>query len=357
MTAITTPNSLSAINAQALIDNLPKENQVNLSRIESAIKDTTKDIIQIQGNTQPETNKSKESPPRKYKKAGLLRIIGGFLLGGITAHIVAKPFNYVSKNRTSHLKNISDSCLQQVSVIAEAADKALEDTKLKSAGVKILRISESTSGNKNIHEAIHEEISSGIIGFFPEKIRKGMGELLFSTLRAGYNAFYGEKSNRIFLPKEDFSLAVFHEMGHSHNANKSIIGKSLQKIRPLTLLTLPVGIIAYKPPKAPEQKPKSIFDKYTDKIKNNAGKLIFLLYSPVLIEEGMATFKGNSFAKNVLSEDLYKKTVKFNRKAYWTYLMAATSATLGVVVAAKVSDKITSPKLVKKKTKKLTSAK
>ena len=139
---------------------------------------------------------------------------------------------------------------------------------------------------------------------------------------------------------------VFHEMGHALNANKSIIGKILQKCRPLAILVLPVALIAlFKTKKAPNEKSTGTFDKVTDFIKNNAGKLTFLTFIPTLAEEALASIKGLNLAKKVLNPELAAKVSKTNKIAYLTYLGLALAASVGTYLAVKVKDAIAKPKL------------
>ncbi|MBQ2611149.1 hypothetical protein IJF81_02015, partial [bacterium] len=84
------------------------------------------------------------------------------------------------------------------------------------------------------------------------------------------------------------------------NANLSKFGKILQKCRPMALLAIPVSQIAlWKTKKAPGEEPKNGLDKTTTFIKNNAGKLTFLAFLPTLLEEGLASVKGNKLAKKL----------------------------------------------------------
>ena len=77
-----------------------------------------------------------------------------------------------------------------------------------------------------------------------------------------------------------------------------------------------------------------------DFIKENAGKLTFALNIPILLEEGMATMKGNKLAKSVLSPQLAKKVAKTNRLGFATYLCLAVGSGVGVYLATKVRDAI-----------------
>ncbi|MDD3436331.1 MAG: hypothetical protein PHC64_04165, partial [Candidatus Gastranaerophilales bacterium] len=105
----------------------------------------------------------------------------------------------------------------------------------------------------------------------------------------------------------------------------------------------------WKTKKAPNQEPKSTTDKTTTFIKENAGKLTFATFIPMLLEEGLASIKGNNFAKKVLSLELAKKVSKTNALGFLTYLGLTTLLSLGIYLGTKVKDAIAKPELVEEK--------
>ena len=86
----------------------------------------------------------------------------------------------------------------------------------------------------------------------------------------------------------------------------------------------------------------SALEKSAGFVKKNAGKLTFATFLPTLIEEGMATIKGNKLAKEALKDmpELLKKVKKTNLLGYSTYLAMATLTALGATAAVKVKDSI-----------------
>ena len=86
-------------------------------------------------------------------------------------------------------------------------------------------------------------------------------------------------------------------------------------------------------------------------MRDNAGKLAFAASLPMLIEEGLATQKGNAFAKKLLSPEFAKKVSKSNAVAYCSYLLAAVFGALGARVAVKIKDNAIHKKETKAKLK------
>lgn len=154
------------------------------------------------------------------------------------------------------------------------------------------------------------------------------------------------KKNSIILPKEGIAPAGFHEVGHAMNYNLSKFGKLLQNFRPLTKLAPIIGIFAACTRKAEAKDGKELTSGQKTKnfIRDNAGVLAFASYLPMLIEEGMATYKGQKYANKVLSKDLAKTVLKGNSIAYMSYLTVAVTAGLAAHCAVKIKDKIISNK-------------
>lgn len=80
--------------------------------------------------------------------------------------------------------------------------------------------------------------------------------------------------------------------------------------------------------------------KTTDFVKNNAGILAFSAWATLLLDEGLASIKGNKLVKKVLTPELAKKVMKGNRAAFATYLIYALSTALGISLGIKVKDSI-----------------
>ena len=114
--------------------------------------------------------------------------------------------------------------------------------------------------------------------------------------------------------------AGFHELGHAMNANLSKIGKFLQKSRPVSMY-LPVLLALYgactrkAKPKNEDGKLNGA-QKTHNFVRDNAGKLAFLASVPMLLEEGMATVKGQKFANKLLKPELANRVLKANMQQH-----------------------------------------
>ena len=285
---------------------------------------------------------------QEYKNPGAGAIIGGIVAGSAVKNMAKLPLNITSPLIMKKAVSVGNSLTKdEFSRVGKAAVEAIKTTGLQEKGVEIIK---ATSKNtKEIAEIMAKEFDSGIIKYFPKQVKEIIGGVFSSQIASGKNACFASKSNKIIMPERKLNLSFFHEAGHAMNANLSKFGKILQKSRSATLLAVPIALIALcKTKKAPGEKPKNIVDKTTTFIKDNAGKLTFATFLPALLEEGLATIKGNQLAKKLLSPDIAKKVAKTNALGFSTYLLAATLSGLGIYLGTKVKDSIASRKAVTK---------
>jgi len=231
-------------------------------------------------------------------------------------------------------KDLSENDIVQ---IKGAIPKVLKNSGLEDKGVKVYK-----AGKNNVNELkgmFEDELAKGLNKFIPKKIRERQMKSMVSDFANGGNAAYFSSHNLLILPEHGVELACFHEAGHAVNNNLSKAGKMLQNSRQLALLALPIALIAlFKPDKKENEKPKGIIDKATDFIKDNAGKLTLAAWAPVVLEEGLASLRGNKMAKELLSPDLAKKVAKSNAFGFATYLSFAAFSAFGVFAGKKAKE-------------------
>ncbi len=287
---------------------------------------------------------------QQYKKPGVGACVGGVLVGSAVSTAVQYPAQVISPNLMKKMAKLSnDLTADEFTSIKDAFSKVVKNSGLSDKGVEIIRATAENS--KEINEIMAKELENGFTSkIMPKSFKEFMGKTYSSMVKNGENAFYAFKSKKIVLPEgKQLALASFHEAGHAVNHTISKIGKILQKSRPLQKLAIPIALIAlWKTKKAPGEEPKNGVDKATTFVKNNAGKLTFAAFLPTLLEEGLASFRGNKFAKQLLTPDLAKKVAKTNAFGFATYLAMAALSSLGIAAAVKVKDSIAKPKPVEK---------
>ena len=287
-----------------------------------------------------------DKTPQKdsYVKPSIGATIGGVTVGGLVGNgIVANAIKTPTiQTCMSKIKDIGNSLTDaEFKSIQDGAKEALKIAGLDKKGVTML--SAAPENTEIIKKALEREFNGNIITrFLPKSIKEILVNNTKATVASGNNAFCLFKDKKIILPTgKGMSWAVFHEMGHAMNSNLSTIGKTLQKCRPLAILTVPITLIAlFKNKKPNGVKPEGAVDKTTTFVKNNAGKLTFAAFLPILIEEGMASIKGNKLASKLLSPELAKKVARGNKIAYLTYLGTAVATAVGIFTASKIRDAI-----------------
>jgi hypothetical protein len=219
---------------------------------------------------------------------------------------------------------------QAVKTIHAALDKALVDTGLKGK-TYINRVKEVSP--KNILEKI-KGLNNPLIGV-GHGTNAGFGKALFGS------------ETVIVIPEKKLAGAGFHEMGHALNYNFSKAGKLLQKMR-LPGMLAAAAIVAFgcftKKSKAQDGKELTTGQKVKNGIRDNAGKLAFLAVTPMLIEEAMATIKGQKIANKLLDKNLAKTILKGNGVAYLTYVATAAGLALAAWAGVKIKDKLVAKK-------------
>lgn len=246
-------------------------------------------------------------------------------------------------NKTGKLNNLITA--DEFSQVEKAVSDTIKKSGLEAKGVGIIK---ATAENADeISRIMSKELDKTFLKHLPKQVKEVVGSIYSSQVTSGENAFYSSASKKIIMPEKKLGLALFHETGHAMNANLSKFGKILQKCRPMAMLMLPIAAIAlYKTKKAPGEEPKNNLDKATTFIKNNAGKLTFAAFLPTLLEEGLASLKGNKVAKQLLSPELAKKVAKTNALGFSTYLLTAVLSSLGIYLGTKVKDAIAKPEPV-----------
>lgn len=278
---------------------------------------------------------------KQYEKPSIPATIGGVLAGTFVKNISAVPQNFISPKLFDKMGKLSSNLSSdEFKQVEDSIAQALKKTGLDKKGVGIIKATAENS--EEIAKIMVKECEANKLAkHLPKFIKDMVSTMYVSQASSGINAFYTFASKKIVLPEKNLILSAFHEAGHAMNANLSTFGKSLQSMRGLMALATPIALIAlFKTKKAEGEKPKNKLDKATDFIKNNAGKLTFLCFTPMLLEEGLASIKGGKLAKELLNPELAKRVSKTNKLGFATYAATAALTSLGIYLGTKVKDAI-----------------
>ena len=310
-----------------------------------------------------EKDKTRKVAPYDDDNVSAARYVGGFLAGACTknvcSNVSSKIFSPFIMGKVKDVAKISPEELGQVN---NALNTMLKNTGLQTKhGVEIFKIvapdkfykylSCSSVNKGNVDEAVQlllEAYNKKFLGRLMSTSKKLKAcKKIANVIANGKNAGYVDGVKKVLI-SDKLLISGFHELGHAMNANLGGIGKVLTKSRQLSLLTIPIMIIALaKNKKQNGEKPQGFWDKLTTFVKDNAGKLTFLSLLPKIAEEGLATLRGNKFAKQLLSPELFKKVAKTNALGFTTYLVSAVLAGVGIYAGTKLRDAIVEKKKFK----------
>ena len=250
-------------------------------------------------------------------------IIANATFGGIMGATIPATIGIAKQ-----AKRIGNLPADKIELLHKTAEQAIKDTGLAAKGVNIQYLKEPAIKSKK---------------FFPIKN-------IIKQIKLGFNAAYCPlgipnkvRANTILMPEKGVPFLAFHEIGHAMNFNLSKASKALYyvaryapQIAPLIAL---YGILTTKSENK-DGKELTKGQKINNFIRNNAGKLAFGAMVPQLIEEGLATIKGQKLANKMLSPELAKTVLKGNATCYLTYLLGAIGIGVGSWAAVKIKDKL-----------------
>ena len=282
---------------------------------------------------------------QNYNKPSTGSYVGG-VLAGSAIQISTNQFGggLINLPIINKMTKIGSSLTEdEFSKVEQAIEETMKTSGLEEKGLSILGATENNV--EEVSQIFRNEFDNNVIikHLMPKKVKEEKHiQPAVEAIVKGKNAVFAFVDNKIILPgNKKLDIAFFHEAGHAMNAHMSTIGKMLKKGRAAALLGTPIFWVAlFKDKKAPDEKPKNTLDKITTFIKDHAGILTSVLFIPTILEEGLATHKGNSFAKKLLSPDLAKKVKKLNGFGLATYIVTAIACGLGVHFGKKVRDSI-----------------
>lgn len=159
-------------------------------------------------------------------------------------------------------------------------------------------------------------------------------EILDNIIMSGSNAAYIPSDKKIKINLEKLGAALPHEMGHAKNCNSYGLGRVLFNSRYLSLLTLPIALIAlFRKPSDKREESTTAVGKTLDFVKDNSVGLTAACVAPTALEEGLASIKASKLSKEFLSPDKLKALNKFNFTAWKGYAVGGIATITAVCVA------------------------
>lgn len=291
-----------------------------------------------------QTTKPKEASSKQNLK-NTWGNLAGFGVGfAVPAYTLYDSISKMSPEKAKEMAGWMQQLMPEADTLEntkKVAEKIIEETGLKAKGVKINFIENTPESLNHLKEVISTEASSS------HAFGRRMGSNYFETFKNGANAAFFPKANEIVVNSKNLYTTVYHEIGHSMNKNGNWATKLLQKSRAITPfgvslvapVVLAVGLL-HKVDKTKPQEQKGKLEKTLDFVSENAGKLTFASYLPMLAEEGLASIRGLKQASKHLPKEIVGKLGANYLKAWGTYGALAAAVAGGVALGIKVADKI-----------------
>lgn len=322
----------------------------------------------FRNNTVQNNNRNK-----KYRNKGFMRAQMATMPLKLATTAISCPL-------LKGMQKVSNLSHEDSVTLVKAAQEGLEQTGLKEKGVRtftlkyincdflkimrgnyneIRKLFSETKKDKKAINAIKEELNNN--KQFTKILKKSSlnkylsesdmldiaAKSVAQMFKTGSNAAYLQNANKIILPDKVLQTSVFHEMGHALNNNGGKILKYLQMARPLANklpgIILTASLLNKR--KTTDKPSDNKAEKVLDGVKKNAGKLTVLAMLPMVLEEGIASIRGDKIARNLvkdgkLTKELLKKVRLTNAAGFCSYTLLLATTALSTKLAIKVKDGI-----------------
>ncbi|MCM1265965.1 MAG: hypothetical protein NC200_07175 [Candidatus Gastranaerophilales bacterium] len=286
-------------------------------------------------------------------------LTAGTIIGLMAPGIVRKAAPYAQNKIMQSLYSANRNCSkEEIDLFEKATDKAFQDSGLKEHGVSLNRVNPQTELSE-AEKKVFKEIEKTPNPAKTKELQKMLASPTYQAMH-GQNAFFGFLDKKVTYNKELMPATVFHEMGHAKNYCQSMLGKGLQR---LSLFSQSYGrnikaasLISFLTILAPSKSEQSVHpmkdgDEKIATFRKFGAALTALPFLPTIIEEGMASYKGEKMAKKVLSPELLKRVRKSNMSGFLSYLVIPIVWAAGTALGVKAKDNIVKEEL--KNTKQL----
>ena len=281
---------------------------------------------------------------KKAAQEGLKRT--GLLEKGVRAYSVQEISKKDIKNLINGLRQNKENPEKLFSAFEEFGKKITTYSSEEQPALEIMK--KEVAASKRFKRLVKIPMFSEMKDTITDAGAKSQG-LMF---KLGMNAAYFPHGNGIITPSKTLQTSIFHEMGHALNNNGGVILKTLQKMRPMAKI-VPAIVITdallnkrkTTDEKLPNNSVKNVIQNVRDGIKKHAGLISAAAMLPMVVEEGIASLRGQKLAKGlvkdgILSKDLFKKIKLTNLGGFTTYAATMVGIGLATKVAVDVKDKI-----------------
>jgi len=276
----------------------------------------------------------------------LLDKSAAFLAGAAISSIVSNLKQTNSKFFLTYFERIK--ALPTYEESQKAAESMLEESDLKSKGVKFLFVEDNHDGQKQVSDIIQKNTFAKFKKRFNvgenNIISKGISEyaeLIAPVIAKGQKASY-LINEKVAVTSKSTHQQIFHEIGHAKVAENKFLRPILTVGKKLPVVAIVSGFCAlqYTPKPRNEKKQRTLWDKTQDFLDKHSGKIVFATYMPLLVEKYMASRYGLKHIEKHMDRQKFVSVRKLYRVGLVTYLASAFSAAAGIGLGNKVQNNI-----------------
>lgn len=273
-------------------------------------KFTTTQTGQIKSNTKPKSSGNS---------------VGGSVLGYFAATLISgeiqEPIRRFARKTERGLNN--DLSKDDITLLNNEVDKLFKDSKLAKKGAILQKLNKD---NPNLVAETKELLKASI--FKPikliikatgkknsEKIYNSMAKFAVADITERKNSYFAIKKNLLLADGERYGLNIFGTLGNAMNKKIGTISKAVRKMSLAKYLFGPILLISVisRNKTAQNNETLSKKDKFTNLVRNNAGKLGMLAMTPFIASEGIAAFKAHRLIKKTaLTENIKNSAIAVN---------------------------------------------
>ena len=162
-------------------------------------------------------------------------------------------------------------------------------------------------------------------------------------MQNGMNALCDIINKKVYVNRNNFCAASFHEIGHIMDPKLNIASAMVLKYATPIL----IGTALLKRKKVEGEESKGTFDKITTFIKNNATSLFLITSLPFVGIEFLASHRGAKLVKPHVNKETFGLIKKLQRYGGISHTSGVVTGCAALFAASKVKDILTKPHKVK----------
>lgn len=241
---------------------------------------------------------------------------------------------------------------ENIESIVNIADKFIDDKKLKEKGLNVIKVSKDMplEEQQKLKSVVYE--GRNFLGKFlyNKSLRNNstflatMADVVSFGLKGfSTSALYIPKSRALLFNKKGAGLEIFKELAIAAKKFPKLQAAKIPLYNGLKHLTLPIILIGVcsrnkNIPEGQQLNKKEKFDKFTNFVRNNAGKLSMAAFAPALLMNISNSARAANIARKYASKEIAQASYAQEGVNSARILLATLITGLSAVTGVKVKD-------------------